>query len=102
VQDPSQQHSPDFQIPASKGLKVDTDAPVFGITTGPEFIRRIESTTGHIDDVAKMYLTESFSAAEASLWLSSIFMLGAAAERLIYVLSEHIDQLLANQRPAPL
>lgn len=96
VQDPSQQHSADFQRPTSKGLTVDTSGPVFGITTGQEFIQRIESRTGQIDDVAKMYLTESFRAAEANLWLSSVFMLGAAAERLIYVLSEYIDQLLAN------
>ena len=95
VQDPSQ-HSADFQIPTSKGLAVDTNAPALGITSGGEFVSRIEAQTGKLDDVAKNYLLESYRAAEAGLWLSSIFMLGAAAERLIHVLADHVDHLLAD------
>jgi hypothetical protein len=95
VQDPTQ-HSSDFQIPTSKGLTVDTSAPVLGITTGEDFVRGIEAKVGTLDDVARTYLTESYRAAEENLWLSSIFMLGAASERLIYVLADHVDRLLAD------
>ena len=96
MQDPTQTHSEDFQRPTTKGLQVDTTAPVLGITSTSEFLRRIETEAGALDNVAKSYLMESYAAAEHNLWLSSIFMLGAASERLIYVLAEHVDHLLAD------
>jgi hypothetical protein len=43
MQDPEQTHAPDFQRPTSKGLHVDTTAPVLGITSGAEFIRKVEA-----------------------------------------------------------
>lgn len=96
MQDPTQTHAVDFQRPTSKGLQVDTTAPVLGITSGVEFIGKIEANAGRLDNVARAYLMESYAAAESNLWLSSTFMLGAASERLIYVLSENIDRLLAD------
>ena len=93
--DPSQRNS-ECQIPTSKGLAVDTNGPVLGITSSEDFIRKIETQTGRLDDVARGYLSESYREAEAELWLSSTFMLGAASERLIYVLAEHISRLLAD------
>jgi hypothetical protein len=93
--DPTQD-SNDCQRPTSAGLRVDTTAPVLGITTSDEFVRRVEHTAGRLDDVARAHLAESFAAAESGLWMSSVFMLGAAAERLIYVLAEHADHLLAD------
>ncbi len=54
------------------------------------------TNAGALDDVAKTYFMESYAAADYGLWLSSIFMLGAASERLIYVLADHIDYLLAD------
>jgi hypothetical protein len=96
MQDPTQTHSQEFQRPTSKGLQVDTTAPMLGITSGEEFVRKVEVDAGALDSVAKAYLMESYGAAEHHLWLSSIFMLGAASERLIYVLAEHIDHLLAD------
>lgn len=96
IQDPTQSNTSDFQCPTSKGLQVDTTAPVLGITSAEEFIRKVEASAGSLDDVARAYLTESYMAAEHELWLSSIFMLGAASERLIYVLADHIDHLLAD------
>ncbi len=96
IQDPSQPHLPDFQRLTSKGSQVDTTAPVLGITSVAEFIRKVEADAGTLDEVAKTYLMESYATAELNLWLSSIFMLGAASERLIYVLTKHIDHLLAD------
>ncbi len=96
MQDPTQTHSQEFQRPTTKGLQVDTSAPVLGITSGDEFLRKIEADTGTLDDVARTYLAESYAATEHNLWLSSIFMPGAASERLIYVLAEHVDHLLAD------
>ena len=96
MQDPTQTHSSDFQRPTTKGLQVDTTAPVLGITSTSEFVRRIETEAGVLDDVVKTYLMESYAAAEHNLWLSSIFMLGAASERFIYLLAEHVDHLLAD------
>ena len=83
-------------MPTDKGMKQDISAPVIGITSAENFIQRLESECGSIDAVAKSYFSESFRAAEARLWLSSTFMLGAASERLIYVLSEHVDSILGD------
>lgn len=94
--DPTQTHSQEFQRPTARGLQVDTTVPVLGITSGEEFVRKVEAHAGALDAVAKAYLMESYAAAEHNLWLSSIFILGAASERLIYVLAEHIDHLLAD------
>jgi hypothetical protein len=90
------QNSPDFQMPTSKGLGTDTSSTVIGVTNPEAFIRAVEKESGALDGVARNYLNESYRAAEAKLWLSSVFMLGAASERLIYVLADHIEQLLAD------
>lgn len=96
MQDPTQTHAVDFQIPTSKGLAIDTTAPAFGITSPSEFLRQVEAKAGSLDEVAKAYLSQSYEAAENNLWLSSVFMLGAASERLIYILSDSVDRLLAD------
>lgn len=96
----SSQRSSDFRIPTSKGLKVDTTGTVLGVTDAEEFVKGIEAQTGKLDEVAKNYLLESYKAAEANLWLSSIFMLGAASERLIYILADHMAHLLSNPAAA--
>jgi hypothetical protein len=90
------QNNTDFQVPSSKGLSTDTSSTVIGVTDAGAFIKAIEKQAGDLDSVARNYLSESYRAAEAKLWLSSVFMLGAASERLIYVLADHIDQLLAD------
>lgn len=88
--------SDQHQMPTEKGMAQDTSTPIIGITSAEDFIQRLQSECGSIDEVARDYFRESFRAAEAKLWLSSTFMLGAASERLIYVLSEHVDHILAD------
>lgn len=94
--DASQSNERDFQIPTTRGLAQDTSAPVIGITSAETFLQRIEAESGSLDAVAKDYLRESYQAADENLWLSSTFMLGAASERLIYVLADHVETILAD------
>ena len=54
----------------------------------------VERNAGTLDEVARDYVRESFLAAKSNLWKSSVSMLGASAERLIYVLADHINTIL--------
>ncbi len=86
--------SHDAYILTAAGIECDTTKPILELTSADEFLSQIESYAGHLDMVARDYLNESFLAAKSKLWKSSVFMLGAAAERLIYVLAEHISTIL--------
>ena len=68
----------------------------FGVTSTDGFIQAIRGQGSPLDAVVEGYLRESYSAAEAGLWLSSTFMLGAASERLLFIVAEHVDTLLKD------
>ncbi len=86
--------SDDSYVLTDAGIVFDDAKPLFELTGVDEFISICEMNAGTMDEVARDYLRESFLAAKAKLWKSSVFMLGASAERFIYVLAEHIDAIL--------
>ncbi len=91
------QRSNSFCVLTDKGERADTSLPLVGLSDTTDFISFIESKTGSpLDTVVVQYLEESWRAAEAELWLSSLFMLGGASERLLWVLSLHVDYLRAD------
>lgn len=91
--DPTQSHD-DFVKLTDAGLALDPTQTIVGITPLSTFIRDMEANLGVLDATCRQYLEESYRAAESGLWLSCAFMLGGASERLIMLLSEHVDSLL--------
>ncbi len=86
--------STDTYVLTGAGIAYDTAKPILELTGVDEFLASVERNAGVLDAVARDYLRESFLAAKSNLWKSSVFMLGAAAERLIYVLAEHVNAIL--------
>jgi len=93
--DPTQ-NSDEFVRLTDNGKKADLSAPILGLTDTNGFIASVKGSGLDLDAVVEGYLRESFRAAEADLWLSATFMLGAASERLLFIVADHVDALIKN------
>jgi len=93
--DPTQS-SDDFVRLTDKGKSTDVTAPILGLTDTGGFIAAVQGSGPPLDTVVEGYLREAYGAADAELWLSATFMLGAASERLLFIIAAHVDALLKD------
>jgi hypothetical protein len=93
------QGSDDFVILTEAGCMADTSTPLVGVWQADRFLKHIEDTSGPLDPVVRQYLEESYRSASEDLWLAATFMLGAASERALYLLSETIAGLVGDAGP---
>jgi hypothetical protein len=90
------QNSDGFMKPTKEGMEAQASGPILGIASADEYIVSLERDCGQLDRVVEAYLRESYRAAVNDLWLAATFMAGAAAERLLFLLAEHVALLLKD------
>lgn len=95
--DHTQPHGQEFVELTDKGEKMEPDQFFPLVERSDEVIDKLESLSGPLDQVAKIYLQEALETFKSDFIISSAFCLGATSERYILLLAKVVEDLLSDR-----